>query len=308
MTQPKVVYLEPSAAEAASIARLARACSLEMNVQDVPKLDRARALLSPGKKIYVSHLPKQTWQETIDACREVREAGFDPVPHLPVRLLESEHTLDEFLRAATERAEVGEILLISGDYPQARGPYSAVAEVLRTGKLGEHGLRRVSMAGHPEGHPKVPLAEIRRAEREKSRLAEAAGLQVTLLTQFFFEAPPFLDWAAGLRGEGINARLVAGLAGPANIATLVRYAVRCGVGPSIRALGARPSSLMKLIDDHGPEKLMRTLAGVSRTDLYDGWHIFTFGGFSRTCEWLSRVSAGEFTLDQHGGFVVRRSD
>jgi len=300
MTQPKLESLGPSV-DPANIARLARECSIEMNVQDARHLPRARELLSPGKKVYVSHLPKQTWQETIDACREVREAGFEPVPHLPVRLLESERILEEFLRDATHRAEVAEILLISGDYPQAIGPYSSVAEVLRTGKLSEHGLRRVSMAGHPEGHPKVVLEEIRRAEREKAQIAEAAGLQATLLTQFFFEAPPFLEWAAGLRAEGVGARLVAGLAGPANIATLLRYAVRCGVGPSIRALGARPTSLVKLIGDHGPEKLMRTLAAGSHLGLYDGWHIFTFGGFSRTCEWLKRLSGGEFTLDQHGG-------
>jgi methylenetetrahydrofolate reductase (NADPH) len=303
MTQPKVETMAASVVDPENIARLARECSIEMNVQDARELHRARALLPPGKKIYVSHLPKQTWQQTLDACEDVREVGFDPVPHVPVRLLDSERTLDEFLRAAV-RAEVAEILLISGDYPQASGPYSTVAEVLRAGKLGEHGLRRVSMAGHPEGHPRVPLAEIRRAEREKAELARAAGLQATLLTQFFFEAPPFLEWAAGLRAEGVSARLVAGLSGPASIATLLRYAVRCGVGPSIRALGARPTSLVKLIGDHGPEPLVRTLAGVSRPDLYDGLHFFTFGGFLRTCEWLQRVGDGEFTLDKHGGFVV----
>jgi methylenetetrahydrofolate reductase (NADPH) len=211
-------------------------------------------------------------------------------------LLESERSLDEFLQAA-RIAEVAEILLISGDYPHAIGPYSTVAEVLRAGKLRDHGFRRVSMAGHPEGHPKVPLVEIRRAEREKAQLAQAAGLQVTLLTQFFFEAPPFLEWAAALRADGVSAKLVAGLSGPASIATLLRYAMRCGVGPSIRALGARPTSLTKLIGDHGPEQLMRTLAGVPQPDLYDGLHLFTFGGFLRTCEWLQRIGDGEIDIN-----------
>ncbi|GFE84904.1 methylenetetrahydrofolate reductase [Steroidobacter agaridevorans] len=304
MTQPKAEAMPEPVVDQAGIATLARGCSIEMNVQDAPQLRRARSLLSPGKKVYVSHLPKQTWQQTIDACHEVREVGFEPVPHVPVRLLDSARTLEEFLHQAANRAQVAEILLISGDYPQARGPYSTVAEVLRTGKLGEFGLRRISMAGHPEGHPQVPLPEIRRAEREKAELAQAAGLQATLLTQFFFEAPPFVEWAAGLRADGVRARLVAGISGPASIATLLRYAVRCGVGPSIRALGARPTSMVKLIGDHGPEQLMRTLAGVPRPDVYDGLHFFTFGGFLRTCEWLQRVGAGEFTLDRHGGFRV----
>jgi methylenetetrahydrofolate reductase (NADPH) len=305
MKQSKVENMPPPVVDPATIASLARECSIEMNVQDAPQLRQARALVPAGKKVYVSHLPKQTWQQTLDTCRDVTEVGFDPVPHVPVRLLDSEQTLDEFLHQAVSDAGVSEVLLISGDYPQASGPYATVAEVLRAGKLSKHGLRRVSMAGHPEGHPKVPLGEIRRAEREKAELAQAAGLQATLLTQFFFEAPPFLEWAAGLRADGVSAKLVAGLSGPASIATLLRYAMRCGVGPSIRALGARPTSLLKLVGDHGPEPLIRTLAGEFRPGLYDGLHLFTLGGFLRTCEWLERVSAGEFTLDDRGGFDVR---
>src|SRR5687767_14485412 len=231
------------------IAQLAREASIEMNVPDVRDLQASRALLPPGKKVYVSHLPRQTWQQTLDACRAVREAGFESVPHVPVRLLEDERTLDRFLADAVRSAGVLEVLLVAGDYPQPAGPYASVADVLRTGLLNTHGLHRVSLAGHPEGHPKVTPAEIRRAEREKSQLAHAAGLEATLLTQFFFEAQPFVDWASQLRSDGVQARLVAGLAGPASMATLFRYAVRCGVGPSIRALGARPKSLMKLIGD-----------------------------------------------------------
>ena len=71
-------------------------------------------------------------------------------------------------------------------------------------------------------------------------LAAEAGLEATFLTQFFFEAQPFLEWVAASRAAGTRARLVGGLAGPAGIATLFKFAIRCGVGPSIRALGARP--------------------------------------------------------------------
>jgi len=272
---------------AAAMARLAQECSIEINVQDLPHLAASRALLPSGTKLYISHLPKQTWRQTLDACRAVRVAGFDPVPHLPVRLIEDERSLDAFLADAV-RADVQELLLIAGDYPRSRGPYATVADVLRTDKLRAQGLRRVSLAGHPEGHPHVSLAEIRRAEREKVELANTAGLEATLLTQFFFEAPPFLEWANDLRRDGVEARIVAGLPGPASVATLFRYALRCGVGPSIRALGARPTSLTKLLHDHGPESLMRDLAAAraARPELFDGVHFFSFGGLLRTCEWL----------------------
>lgn len=274
------------------ITQLTRECSIEMNVQDVHHLAPSRALLPPGKKVYISHLPKQTWRQTLDACRAVSGEGFDPVPHIPVRLLEDERSLDTVLANAVRDGGVREVLLIAGDYPQPTGPYATVADVLRTGMICANGLRRISLAGHPEGHPKVPLAEIRRAEREKVQLAHAAGLETTLLTQFFFEAQPFLDWASQLRSDGVSARLVGGLCGPASIATLFRYAVRCGVGPSIRALGARPTSLMKLIGDHGPEDVLHDLANarLAQLGLFDGVHLFCFGGFLRTCEWLRRAS------------------
>jgi methylenetetrahydrofolate reductase (NADPH) len=298
------VDVMPHAPDIQPIVQLARDASIEINVQDLKHLEASRAFLPPGKKIYVSHLPKQTWQATTATCRAVSEAGFDPVPHVPVRLLANEEALDRLLADFVREARVQEVLLVAGDYPQAAGPYSTTVDVLQGGLLREHGLRRVSLAGHPEGHPSVPLETIRRAEREKTLVAAQAGLEVTLLTQFFLEAAPFLDWVRELRADGVQARIVGGLAGPAGAATLFRYAMRCGVGPSIRALGARPTSLVKLMGDHGPEKVLRGLADarVAGSADFNGVHLFCFGGYLRTCQWLHRVANGRFTLDDSGGF------
>jgi methylenetetrahydrofolate reductase (NADPH) len=289
-----------------AIVQLAREASIEISVEDVRHLEASRALLAPGTKVYVNHLPKQTWQETEAACRAVRAAGFLPVPHLPVRLIADEETLDRMLVQLVGRAQVEEVLLIAGDYAQAAGPYSAVADLLVTGALEKHGLSKVSLAGHPEGHPKVALGELRRAEREKAALATRAGLEVTLVAQFFFEHAPFVDWVSELRSQGVRARIVGGLAGPAGLATLLKFAMRCGVGPSVRALSARPSSLMHLISEHGPEHVVRGLAqarGGGEAN-FNGIHMFCFGGYLRTCEWLHRVVNGRFRLNSHGGFDV----
>ena len=272
------------------LVQLVRDASVELNVTDLKDLEASRALLGQGRRIYISHLPKQHWDETLLACRLVSAAGFAPIPHIPVRLIEDEATLDGLLERASSDG-VEELLLIAGDYAQAAGPYSSVAEVLRTGKLRRYGFKRISIAGHPEGHPRVPLAEIRRAEIEKAHLA--APLEVTFVTQFFFEATPFLGWASHLRRHGVSdARLFAGLAGPAGIATLLRFARRCGVGPSIRALAARPGALARLIVEHGPDDVMRDLAVARAGDasVISGLHFFCFGGYLRTCEWLSRYA------------------
>lgn len=289
-----------------AIIELAGNASVEINVADVKYLEASRTHLAPGTRIFISHLPKQNWQDTEAACRAVMAAGFRPVPHIPARLLPDAATLERLLDSFAAGAQVTEVLLIAGDYAEAVGPYPDVSAILRSDLLNKHGMQRVSLAGHPEGHPKVAFDEIRRAERDKARLAAQSGLDAVLVTQLVFESAPFLDWARQLRADGVHARLVAGLAGPAGLATLFKFAVRCGVGPSIRTLGERSNSVMKLLGDHGPEQVMRELAAarVAATVDHFGVHMFCFGGYLRTCQWLRSVASGRFHLDHRGGFKV----
>jgi methylenetetrahydrofolate reductase (NADPH) len=290
----------------ASIAQLARQASVEITVHDIVHLNESRGLLPAGKTLFVSHLPKQQWRDTEAACRAVRAAGFRPVPHLPVRLLPDAATLDRVLGGYVDSAQVDEVLLISGDYPQTLGPYTEVLQVLRTGVLQRHGMRRVTVAGHPEGHPRVKLADIRRAELDKARMALQAGLELTLLTQFFFEQRPFLDWVRELRAAGVQARLVGGLTGPTRLSSLIKFAVRCGAGASMRVLTARPAAFGKLLGDHGPESVLRGLAAArcEKSSDFAGVHLFCFGGFVRTCRWLQAVADGRFVVDDAAGFRV----
>ena len=289
-----------------TIVQLALEASVEINVPDLKDLDASRSFLAPGRKVHITFLPKQTWAETESACRAVRQAGFDPVPHVPVRLLRDAKALDHVVSRLVSDGRAEELLLLSGDCPEAVGPYTCVEDVLSTGVLSKYGLHRVSFAGHPEGHPKVPIKEIRRAEKAISLQATASGLDVSLVTQFFFEPEPFLAWAQEIQESGVKARLVAGLAGPARISTLLKFALRCGAGPSIRALGARPTAFAKLLGDHGPQNVLRSLAEAQNagTANLGGIHLFCFGGFLRTCQWLHRLATGEFRLNSSGGFDI----
>src|ERR1700722_566170 len=298
--------VSPQNDRAATIAQLAHEASIEINVHDIGHLEESRRLLPAGKAVYVSYLPKQQWSETERACRAVRAAGFRPVPHVPVRLLPDAATADSVLGGFVDTAQVDEVLLISGDYPQAVGPYTEVLQVLNSGVLQRHGLRRVSVAGHPEGHPKVPFADIRRAELGKARMAQQAGLELTLLTQFFFEQGPFLDWVRELRVAGVQARLVGGLAGPTKLSTLIKFAIRCGAGASMRVLTARPAAFTKLLGDHGPESVLSALAQArwEETSDFAGVHLLCFGGFVRPCRWLQAIADGRFVLDDADGFKV----
>src|SRR5688572_28145402 len=260
MQAQKVARTANDSSVVAEITRLAATGSVEVNVQDLGHLADSRALLAPGTRVYVSHLPNQTWDATRVMCDAVRASGFEPVPHMPVRTVDSAAALDRILAELARSSRPREVLLISGDYPAATGPFATVAQALDTGALEKHGFEHVSVAGHPEGHPTVALEEIRRSELEKPRLASSHGLGARFVTQFLFEVEPFVTWANELRSKDVRAQVVCGLAGPAKITTLFRFAMRCGVGPSIRALGARPSSVANLLGDHGPDRMLRQLA------------------------------------------------
>lgn len=299
-SHPEAIAVD--AEEGAGIAALVQGASVEINHADVKHLEAARTLLPSRTRLFISHLPGQTWQQTIDAAAAATAHGFAPVPHIPVRLMPDAATFDRVVGRLADRGAT-ELLLISGDYAQAVGPFDAVAPVLATGVLGRHGIRRVSLAGHPEGHPKVDTDVIRRAQRDKVRQALDLGLQPTLVTQFFFESAPFLQWCRELREDGIDCAISGGIAAPASIATLFKYAMRCGVGPSIRALGAKPSSVLKLLGDYGPEPMIRAMVDGVRHETFNGLHLYCFGGFLRACRWLNAMAQGRITMTQ-GGFSV----
>jgi methylenetetrahydrofolate reductase (NADPH) len=292
--------------EARAIASLARHASVETTWHDSSRLKAGHALLARGALAYVSFVPGQTWRETISSCVAVRAVGLEPVPHIPARELSSAAALDNLVAQLTTRAGVRRVLLVGGDRNVPAGPFEQSLDVLRSGVLARNGIREIAVAAHPEGHPRIAQAELRRAEREKIAYAAQQGIALTFVTQFFFEAGPFLSWVRELRAQGAQARIVAGLAGPASLGTLFKYALRCGVGPSVRALGTRPGLIASLVGDRGPESIVRAIARSAAEPGIEpiGIHLYSFGGLARTCAWIDAVAHCRFELDEEKGFIV----
>ena len=118
-----------------------------------------------------------------------------------------------------------------------------------------------------------------------------AGLEAWLVTQFCFEAAPILQRVRRLRSVGIATPVRVGLAGPANRRTLWKYALYCGIGNSIRALGTRVDAVANLLA-RTPEPILRQLATAQRQDSglgIEGIHIFTFGGVASTADWANGI-------------------
>jgi methylenetetrahydrofolate reductase (NADPH) len=289
---------------AAIVALLADA-SLELMPRDKAAVERCIERAAPGTEIFISRVPGDAHGATIATATLLRTAGFEPVPHVGARYLENRETASDLLARLAGEAGVRRILCIAGDVDRPAGPFQSAADLIATGLLPKHGIERVGIAGYPEGHPKIAADALAEGMARKLALLEDQGIAARIVTQFCFEAAPIVEFVAGLRARGIAAPIRIGLAGPASVMTLAKFALRCGIGNSLRALSGGRGGMTRLLTDAGPEAIVAVLAraGLDRV----ASHFYTFGGVAKTADWLNAVRAGNFTLADDGrDFSVRR--
>jgi len=75
-----------------------------------------------------------------------------PIPHVAARSLRDAAHLDEYIGGLVSRASVEEVLCIGGGVDNPVGEFSDTMQVLETGLLQQHGIKRVGVAAHPEGN------------------------------------------------------------------------------------------------------------------------------------------------------------
>ncbi len=276
-------------------AELVGACSIELSPRDESAGARLRDLLDPGTTVFINFPPSVTHDDVVAACVRLRRAGFVAVPHVVARQLAGFTEASDFLRRVVEEAGVTQVLLLGGDTPRPVGPFHSALALLSTGVVERHGIAAVAFAGYPEGHPEIDSGVLHTALLAKLEVARRRGLATSLVTQFGFEAQPIQRWIAERRAEGITCPIRIGLAGPATVATLAKYAVRCGIGASLRALAHGHAAIARILTEANPDVLIDTLvADEDPAAPIDGLHIFTFGGVRRTAAWrqaiLSRAS------------------
>ncbi|HXC92228.1 MAG TPA: methylenetetrahydrofolate reductase [Stellaceae bacterium] len=277
----------PDDRRARRMAQLIGAASIEISPRDDPAREGLGELLAPGTTVFVNHPGSVTHHDVVAACVRLRRAGFDPVPHVAVRRLASFTQARDFVQRAAGEAAVSGVLLVGGDPAQAAGPFRDSADLLATGLVESHGIGRVAFAGYPEGHPSIDRRSLEARLRAKLALARRQGLDASIVTQFVFEAAPVDRWVRALRDDGIACPVRVGVAGPATVATLAKFAVRCGIGASLRALGRGQTAFARILAEATPDALVEALAaGADRGAPVDGLHLFTFGGVRRTAEWI----------------------
>ncbi|MBR1122171.1 hypothetical protein JQ628_11655 [Bradyrhizobium lablabi] len=241
-----------------------------------------------GTDVTITFLPGDNYRHNVETAAAVRRAGFNPVPHIAAREMHSREALGDFLARARGEADVSRILLIAGDVAAARGPFKSSFDAAASGLIEAHGIASVSIAGHPEGHPFLDDEHAFKGLAAWRDWGRRTSVRVDVVTQFCFESAPILSWIGELRARGIELPVTVGLAGPATLATLTKFGLRCGIGNSMRALRGQIGRFGRLLTDNGPDDVVRGLCAAppAVTEPTAGFHLFPFGGLRKSGNWL----------------------
>lgn len=280
---------------ARSPARITDGYSLEMTARDRDALRDAAPSIAPETPVAVTFLPQETIDARIAAAQDARSLGFEPMPHLSARRISSHAELEQTIARCVGEAGVRRMFLVAGDPPVPAGPFPDTLSLLETGLFERHGIKAIGIAGHPEDHPAMDEAARWAALEAKRDSLTQRGIATLIVTQFGFDAAPVLNWLDQLRARGIDSPVRLGVPGPAGIATLLRYAARCGVGASAAVMARYGASLGQLLGTAGPDRLVDALAaGLTPAHGPVRLHFYPFGGLARTVGWINDYAA------QHG--------
>jgi methylenetetrahydrofolate reductase (NADPH) len=279
-----------------NLAASLRGYSIEVNPSESKIFDTAPTRLAPGTEVFLTWIPGADPMDMVAPAAKLRRAGLFPVPHIGARHIESASQLRRLTKRLAEEAGVDRVLIVGGDRDKPAGPYDSTLAVMQSDACQEAGIIHIAVGGFPEGNPNISEFVLAEALAAKVNFARSSGLKLSIVTQFCFDSEPIVRWLRRLRAAAFDVPVRVGIAGPAGLITLTRYAIRCGVGNSLKVLTEKPS-FAKLLLEKGPEPIIQGVAAdIASTNgaaplCVAGFHFFVFGGFNKTVDWINAQQA-----------------
>lgn len=281
--------------EGASASALLRGFSIEVTSRSRSAVTACQQGLEPGTNVYIAAIPGDSYHNAVATARALSQAGFVPVPHIAARNIASFTQLNDFLSRLRGEAGVSRALVIGGDAEHPVGPFSSALALLQTGAFQRQGIRSVGIACYPEPNRRVDIAQLDSALVDKIAFLGREGFETWLVSQFCFDASAIVARIERLRESGITLPVRVGIAGPADVRTIWKYALHCGIGNSMKVLGARVDAISNLLVRHTPDRIVNELAAAAARDPtlgIQGVHFFAFGGVSGTARWARTTIDG----------------
>ena len=198
-------------------------------------------------------------------------------------------------KAAAEQtlaADVKQALLLAGGVEKPHGDFHSSMQLMETGLFDQTGFERLHVAGHPEGNRDIDtdgsMTNVSAALKWKNDFQTRTDAKLAIATQFAFDAKPIINWVDVLASEGITLPVHIGIAGPAKLQTLIKFAIACGVGPSLKVLQKRAMDVTKLLLPYEPSEVITALAEHKAKNPefnISNVHFFPLGGIKTNANW-----------------------
>ncbi len=279
------------ASSAAELEAFLQGYSIEVMPRTAEKVEDFRAILPKGTRVYVAHIEGTPIEDMVTTAKRIAGEGFDVIPHFPARIIKDKATLADWIARYQGEANVRQALLLAGGVTAPHGDYHSSMQLLESGLFG--GFDRLHVAGHPEGNKDIDKdgdAVIMQALAWKQAFANTSDAKFAIATQFCFEADPVIAWANKLAEAGISMPIHIGIAGPAKLQTLIKFAIACGVGPSLRVLQKRAMDVTKLLLPYEPTEVAGALAAHKAATPgfnIEQVHFFPLGGIKTNAQWVT---------------------
>ncbi|WP_415920502.1 methylenetetrahydrofolate reductase [Tateyamaria sp. SN6-1] len=266
--------------------------SIEVMPRTAQKVEDFRAILPAGTRVYIAHIEGTPIEDMVATAKRIAGEGYAVMPHFPARIIKDQATLENWIAMYQGEAGVDQALLLAGGVDQPHGDFHSSMQLMESGAFDRAGFKRLHVAGHPEGNkdidPSGGMKNVEEALEWKQNFNERTDADMAIATQFAFEAGPIIAWADALRAAGITLPIHIGIAGPAKLQTMIKFAIACGVGPSLRVLQRRAKDVTKLLLPFEPTDVISELAAhkAANPDFnIEQVHFFPLGGIKTNAHW-----------------------
>ena len=291
---------EEKFAEPAGFRDLIAGYSIEVMPRTAAKIEDFKTLLPKGTRVYIAHIEGTPIEDMVLTAKRLTDDGFAVMPHFPARIIPTLATLEDWIKRYHNEAGVEQALLLGGGVASPAGDLNSSMQLIDSGLFDRYGFKRLHVAGHPEGNKDIDLDGstkiVDEALRIKHAFAERSGAEMAIATQFAFDAKPVIAWAERIAAAGVKLPIHLGIAGPTKLQTLIKFAIACGVGPSLTVLQKRAMDLSKLLVPYEPTEVLADIADYKAAhpeSLIQQIHVFPLGGIRASAEWMNEQLTGE---------------
>jgi len=216
--------------------------------------------------IYITLLQGDHYKDVANKAKELIILGKNPVPHFPARSIKNKNELKEYVMMCKDFG-VKQVLVIGGS-AQPIGDFHCSLQLFETGLFEDF---KIGIAGHPEGSPDISGTDLEKAMIDKKPYADY------IVTQWLMETSPIIDF---ISKQTLPVHV--GIAGPAKITSLLKFASIVGAKNSLSFLKSNAGKAVDLFKPRKPDDMIEKIKSTSQN-----FHIYTFGGLIETNKWLS---------------------